>query len=75
VLHAYVGMATGSVALSAAVSDGSLRVAVRDAGRGMVPRSDSPGLGLGMALMGRLADGLEISSLRPGTEVCFSFEL
>jgi serine/threonine-protein kinase RsbW len=75
VLHAYVDMATGPVGLSAAVSDGSLRVTVRDEGRGMMPRDDSPGMGLGIGLMGSLSDGLEITSIGRGTEICLSFVL
>jgi anti-sigma regulatory factor (Ser/Thr protein kinase) len=75
-LHAYVGMASGSVALVASVSSGSLRVTVTDEGRGMVPRTDSPGLGVGLGLMARLTDALEITSPGGhGTEVCVSFEL
>jgi anti-sigma regulatory factor (Ser/Thr protein kinase) len=75
-LHAYVGMASGPVALMASVSSGSLRVTVTDEGRGMVPRPDSPGLGVGLGLMARLTDALEISSPGGrGTEVCFTFDL
>jgi serine/threonine-protein kinase RsbW/stage II sporulation protein AB (anti-sigma F factor) len=77
-LHAYVGMASGPVALVASVSSGSLRVTVTDEGRGMVPRTDSPGLGvgLGLGLMARLTDAFEINSPGGrGTEVCVSFDL
>ncbi len=75
-MHAYVSMAPGSMTLVAAVSRGSLRVTVTDEGRGMVPRTDSPGLGLGLGLMGSLTDVLEISSPDGGgTEVCFRFPL
>jgi len=74
--HAYIGMAPGRVAVVAVLSGESLRVTVTDQGRGMIPRSDSPGLGLGVALMGRLADGIEISHPNGGgTEVCVSFRL
>jgi serine/threonine-protein kinase RsbW/stage II sporulation protein AB (anti-sigma F factor) len=75
-LHAYVGMACGPVALAASVSGGSLRVRVTDEGRGMVPRTDSPGLGMGLGVMARLTDELEVTSPGGrGTEVCVSFEL
>ena len=75
-LHAYVGRPIGPVSLLAAVIAGSLRVTVTDEGRGMVPRTDSPGLGLGVGLMGRLTDMLEISSPdRGGTEICVRFSL
>jgi hypothetical protein len=39
-------------------------VTVTDNGRGMEPRADSPGLGLGLALIAALTDGVEI---RPAT--------
>lgn len=75
-VHAYVGLPPGPITLAATVSDGSLLVTVADAGRGMVPRTDSPGLGLGVGLMGRLSDRLEISSpAGVGTEICASFLL
>jgi anti-sigma regulatory factor (Ser/Thr protein kinase) len=75
-LHAYVGTACGPMALVASVSSGSLRVIVTDEGRGMVPRTDSPGLGMGLGVMARLTDGLEVTSPDSrGTEVRVSFEL
>jgi anti-sigma regulatory factor (Ser/Thr protein kinase) len=75
-MHAYVSMTPGAMTLVAAVSRGSLRVTVTDEGRGMVPRTDSPGLGLGLGLMGRLTDVIEISSPGGrGTEVCLRFPL
>jgi anti-sigma regulatory factor (Ser/Thr protein kinase) len=43
-------------------------------GRGMLPRTDSPGLGLGLSLIGRLAQQLEISQNGArGTELRMSF--
>jgi len=75
-VHAYVGMATGPVAVNATLSGLSLRISVRDRGRGMIPRTDSPGLGLGVGLLGRLSDTLVISSPRGGgTEIRVTFNL
>jgi serine/threonine-protein kinase RsbW len=75
-LHAYVGMAGGPMALVASLSSGRLRVTVTDEGRGMVPRTDSPGLGMGLGVIARLTDGLEVTSPGGrGTEVRVSFVL
>jgi len=42
----------------------------------MVPRPDSPGLGFGLPLIGRVADRVELSSVDDhGTEVCMRFGL
>ena len=58
--------------------DGSeaLTVVVSDHGRGIVPRPDSPGLGLGLPLIATLAESLELGT-GPGdeTEVRMTFEL
>jgi len=43
----------------------ALRVSVSDQGVGLTPRGDSPGAGLGLALMATHADELDIDS-RPG---------
>jgi serine/threonine-protein kinase RsbW len=48
------------IAVSAAPVDEGLRVVVQDTGTGMRPRPDSPGLGLGLAMIARLADRLEV---------------
>jgi serine/threonine-protein kinase RsbW len=37
-------------------------IEIRDKGRGMAPRIDSPGTGLGLPIMGRLADQLDITA-------------
>jgi serine/threonine-protein kinase RsbW len=61
VMHAYVGApAPGSLTVEASHPSGELVIAVRDDGRGMVPRPDSPGLGLGLSIIGRLSERLEI---------------
>jgi len=66
VLHAYVGHdGPGLVAVNAWMLERSLEVIVCDEGVGMLPRSDSPGLGLGLSLMARIAERLEVESLEP----------
>ena len=62
VVHAYIETAEpGAIRVTAAVLDGELRVTIADDGRGMLPRSDSPGLGLGLPLISDLATSLEIA--------------
>jgi len=61
VMHAYIAApAPGWLTVEASHHDGELVVAVRDEGRGMLPRTDSPGLGLGLSLIGRLSHRVEI---------------
>jgi serine/threonine-protein kinase RsbW len=75
VLHAYVGDSEpGPLLLSARLMDDRVHVVIRDHGRGMTPRPDSPGLGLGLPLMTRLADAVQISTHpNGGTEVRMTF--
>jgi anti-sigma regulatory factor (Ser/Thr protein kinase) len=75
VQHAYPPLPPGLLFVDAAVSDGKLLVRVCDCGHGMRPRADRPGLGIGLSLMGRLADGLEIAPNRTvgGTRVSATF--
>jgi serine/threonine-protein kinase RsbW/stage II sporulation protein AB (anti-sigma F factor) len=62
VVHAYIETEEpGSVRVTAAVTSGELQVTIADHGRGMLPRSDSPGLGLGMPLISDLATTFEIA--------------
>jgi anti-sigma regulatory factor (Ser/Thr protein kinase) len=55
-----------------------LMVLVRDFGRGISPRAESPGLGLGLPLIAALSKTVEIrggSDGRSGTEVMMAFAL
>ena len=53
-----------------------LAVAIRDEGVGIAPRTDSPGLGLGLAIMAHEAECCEIRAPDGGgTEVLLRFEL
>lgn len=74
VQHAYVDRATGTVSLRCAAEPGRLLVRVLDDGRGMAVRTDSPGVGLGLAAMGRLAASLDVRARAGGgTEVALAF--
>lgn len=61
VLHAYRDhRAPGDVHLSVEEDDGRLRLVVADDGIGPVSRTDSPGLGLGLPLLGQLCERLDV---------------
>lgn len=78
VLHAYVGRdRPGDVNVSAWMQDRCLEVVVSDDGSGLAPRPDSPGLGLGLVLMGQMADQLRFEKPEsvPGMRVQMSFSI
>ena len=76
VVHAYRDQTSvGRVHVSASLDDHGVEVSVDDDGLGMRPRSDSPGVGLGLPLMGDLADRVDISSRGPGTRIAAFFSL
>jgi serine/threonine-protein kinase RsbW len=74
VVHAYRGLKQGPLAVRAAVADGSLVLTVLDSGRGFRPRTDSPGLGVGLALVAHLAGDLSIARNDPGTRAVARFD-
>jgi anti-sigma regulatory factor (Ser/Thr protein kinase) len=74
VVHAYPE-GDGPMAVSAGLHGGALVVVVADEGRGILPRPDSPGLGLGLPLIATLATSLELGTNdRDETEVRMIFE-
>jgi anti-sigma regulatory factor (Ser/Thr protein kinase) len=78
VRHAYVGEEPGPIVAEAHLDgDGQLLVLVSDEGLGLVPRADSPGLGLGLGLMAQMADEFTISNRHDtrGTIVSLRFSL
>jgi anti-sigma regulatory factor (Ser/Thr protein kinase) len=76
VVHAYVGAAEpGAVEVTAEVHDGNgLEIQVSDDGRGMTPRLDSPGLGVGLPIVAKIAQRFKVEA-RPsgGTAVRMFF--
>ena len=76
VIHAYDSEAPGALEVEASFDDERLTVVIRDRGRGIVPRPDSPGLGLGLPLIATLAESLELGTDDDDhTEVRMTFRL
>ena len=50
----------GTLDVSATVAGDELWVIITDIGLGLRPRPDSPGLGLGLAIIAQLADGVDL---------------
>lgn len=78
VVHAYVGRhVPGDIRVEAWMQDDALQMAVCDEGVGVSPRLDSPGLGLGLAIIGRVCEQLYIESgdEAPGARVLMSVRI
>jgi serine/threonine-protein kinase RsbW len=77
VLHAYREQATaGRFSIGLDLERDSLQISVRDDGLGMRPRSDSPGLGLGLPIIATSADSFAIEPCDSGgTELRMGFDL
>jgi serine/threonine-protein kinase RsbW len=76
VLHAYVDAAEpGEVeVIVQRVAEDCVEILVCDDGRGMRPRTDSPGLGLGLPLVATLAEHFEVQArVGGGTRVRMAF--
>lgn len=77
VVHAYVDAPRpGLVRIAASIENGSLLVEVCDDGSGMMPRLDSPGLGVGLPVIADMTDTLDIGdSPHGGTRLRMSFRM
>jgi serine/threonine-protein kinase RsbW len=61
VVHAYRDdEQPGQIEVAAALAADELWVIITDGGSGLRPRSDSPGLGLGLAIIAQMADGVDL---------------
>src|SRR6202453_3854609 len=60
VVHAYPDDDEGLLEVAATLRDDKLEVVVRDEGPGIGPRADSPGLGLGLALIVSLTESVQL---------------
>jgi serine/threonine-protein kinase RsbW len=75
VVHAYADR-DGPLEIEAYVHDHHLVLVVRDEGHGIAPRTDSPGLGLGLPLIATLTESLELGKNGDDhTEVRMTFAL
>jgi serine/threonine-protein kinase RsbW/stage II sporulation protein AB (anti-sigma F factor) len=75
VVHAYREGESGELLVRAYVDARELIVIVSDMGLGLAPRSDSPGLGLGMPLMATVTTRFEVTSDGNGTRIHMAFAL
>jgi anti-sigma regulatory factor (Ser/Thr protein kinase) len=76
VLHAYHARVSGPLYAAATLSGDTVTTTIADHGRGLVARTDSPGLGVGMSVMATLTDRLQITAnpCGRGTRVVATFE-
>lgn len=75
VIHAFRDRPGGVVRLTARADRARLSITVSDDGTGMRPNLESPGLGLGLSLITKLAEEVRFDSTPRGTTVSMSFPL
>ena len=76
VTHAYPGRPLpGAVVVHAALDGGILDVVVADEGAGLPAPTSHPPTGLGLAIIARVADHLELSDATSGTRVRMTFAI
>jgi serine/threonine-protein kinase RsbW len=75
VLHAYRETDPGRMHVHATVADDELQVVVADHGVGIRPRPDSPGLGLGLPLIGQLTEELSVECRNGTNRLTMRFRL
>jgi serine/threonine-protein kinase RsbW/stage II sporulation protein AB (anti-sigma F factor) len=76
VVHAYRDAEPGEVHVSVELKDREVELVVQDDGVGMVPRPDSPGIGLGLPLIATLSHRFDTRTTPGGgTRICAWFSL
>ena len=73
VIHAFRGREPGTIDVRAIADGDKLVVSISDDGVGVTPNPDSPGLGLGLALIGSLSEGIELRRDGRGTTLIMRF--
>jgi anti-sigma regulatory factor (Ser/Thr protein kinase) len=73
VIHAFRDREPGKIDIRAFPEEDSVVVSVSDDGVGVMPNPDSPGLGLGLALIGSLSAGVELRKEGHGTTLIMRF--
>ena len=72
--HAYANGDPGEVRVVVETDPEHVRLTVEDDGRGLVPRPDSPGLGLGLPLIATVCDHFDAETIPgAGTRLCMCF--
>jgi anti-sigma regulatory factor (Ser/Thr protein kinase) len=61
------------VRIATSLDDGGLAIVVRDDGEDMTPGTDSPGMGVVLALIANLSDSSQIDHDGGGTQVTMRF--
>ena len=75
VRHAYPGEGTGRLEVEAQLEDSNIVVSVSDGGTGMTARGREGHSGMGLPVIGRLADGVTVVSDNGGTRLSMRFEV
>lgn len=73
VIHAYRGGDDGPIRVRGSIRGEKLVIIVTDEGVGMCPDPATPGLGLGLPLIGRVAEDMRVAASPQGTTISMSF--
>ncbi len=75
VRHAYPGASVGRVEIEARFEGSKITVIVSDGGTGMMARVARDHHGMGLPVIGRVADGVTVDSDEAGTKLSMRFDL